>query len=52
MKEILRKTQQKIYAIWRKAKQHISSFVVFYETNIVIIRITIKVGWKKKEKEL
>lgn len=27
MKEILRKTQQKIYAIWRKAKQHISSFV-------------------------
>lgn len=27
MKNILRKTQQKIYAIWRKAKQHISSFV-------------------------
>jgi hypothetical protein len=25
---------------------------LFYETNIVIIRITIKVGWKKKEKEL
>ena len=28
MKNILRKTQQKIYAIWRKAKQHISSFIV------------------------
>ena len=27
MKNILRKTQQKIYAIWQKAKQHISSFV-------------------------
>lgn len=27
MKNILRKTQQKIYAIWRKAKQHISSSV-------------------------
>ena len=27
MKNILRKTRQKIYAIWRKAKQHISSFV-------------------------
>ena len=27
MKKIINKTQQKIYAIWRKAKQHISSFV-------------------------
>jgi hypothetical protein len=27
MKELINKTQQKIYAIWRKAKQHISSFV-------------------------
>lgn len=27
MKNILIKTQQKIYAIWQKAKQHISSFV-------------------------
>ena len=27
MKNILRKTQQKICAIWRKTKQHISSFV-------------------------
>lgn len=27
MKKIINKIQQKIYAIWRKAKQHISSFV-------------------------
>lgn len=27
MKNLINKTQQKIYAIWRKAKQHISSFV-------------------------
>ena len=27
MKKLIYKTQQKIYAIWRKAKQHISSFV-------------------------
>ena len=27
MRELINKTQQKIYAIWRKAKQHISSFV-------------------------
>ena len=27
MKKIIKKTQQKIYAIWLKAKQHISSFV-------------------------
>jgi len=27
MRKIINKTQQKIYAIWRKAKQHISSFV-------------------------
>lgn len=55
MKELINKTQQKIYVIWRKAKQHISSFIVFhltdFETNIVFIRINIKVCGKKKEKE-
>lgn len=27
MKKLIKKTQQKIYAIWKKTKQHISSFV-------------------------